>query len=99
MHPIMFRYDDRAARILVEPVDDSRSLLSTDSGKIAAVCQNSVHQGSRAVPGPGMHRNPTAFVDNKKVSILEEDLEFHRLGHELTGRRNGDCQLDELPRA
>ena len=70
-----FRKDHHAARVLVEPVDNARTLHRADAGHF----RTTPHKlfGDRAVlmPRRGMDDPSRRLVDDDDVSVLEDDLE------------------------
>ena len=81
--------------LFVEPMDDARAFDPANSGKIAAVVEERVDQRSLGVARCGVDYQTGRFVDDKKVLILEYDIERDgfRLGIERCGFRFIDRQL------
>ena len=76
---VVLRHHQSAAGLLVQTMDDSRTFLSSDAGKILAVGQQRVHQSVLLMPGARVHDNSGRLVEHEEVVVLENDIEFYLL--------------------
>ena len=93
MGTIGFRNDQQARRVLVDPVDDSGTLLSSDTRQgVAAMGQQGVDQCAIGRSGRGMDNHARGLVDDDQVVVLMGDNKGNRLGTSLDwfGIGNGD---------
>ena len=84
MGGVCFAYNQRAGRIHVNPVNNSGADFSVDSGELfSAVVHNGVDQGSRIVPGSGVHHHFLGFIDNQELIVLIENVQGNPLRPKL----------------
>ena len=77
---VVFRRDDEAGGILVDPVDDAGALFPADAGeRVAAVREQRVDQRSVRVPRRGMDDESLGLVDDDDIRVLVADLQRDRL--------------------
>ena len=76
MRRVCFCDDQQAAGILVEPVNDARPLYPADARQtLAAVGKECVNKCAIGVPGSGMHHDPSGFIQNQDIFVLEDNVE------------------------
>ena len=80
----------KAAGVLVQPVNDARALHSADAAQIVHGVQQGIDQRAGLVARSGMHHHAAGLVDHGHVLVLIKDLQrnvflfygqFHRVGH------------------
>ena len=77
---VVFRRDDEAGGILVDPVDDAGALFPADAGeRVAAVREQRVDQRPVRVPRRGMDDESLGLVDDDDIRVLVADLQRDRL--------------------
>ncbi len=90
--------DHETACLLVEAMHDARSLDAADAGQArAAMGEQSVDKGAAVMPGGRVHNESRRLVDDNKIVILVDDIEFDGLRDRL-GRLGGG-QFDSDPLA
>ena len=87
MGTVVLCHHDDTGGVLVNTMHDTRPNLAANAGKIVAVRQERVHQGSIRIPGTGMHRHSGGLVHYHRVTVLVKDREGN-----LFGLRNGRCR-------
>ena len=81
MRGIRLRYHQKARRVLVQPVHDSRAAHAADPRKfIAAMADQPIDERSRLMPARGVNNKPSGLIDDDEVVILEDDGEAKVLG-------------------
>ena len=80
MRFVVFRDDDAAARFLVETMHDTGALFSANAGRIRAMMQERVDEGVLALACARMKNEPRGFIDDDQVGVLEQNVEWDRLG-------------------
>ena len=75
---------------------DPRPQHAANSGEIANVVEQGVHERAGGVPGAGMNHQPGGLVEDQQPGVLEDDRERDRLGRRLRGLGLGDLDLDQL---
>ena len=104
MGRVVLRDHESATRFLVQTMDDSRTFLSSDAGKILAMRQKRVDQRMLLMPGAGMHDNSCRLVQDEEIVVLENNVErdLLRLRFDLLDFRFAHFHLvagsDEIPR-
>lgn len=88
--------DKRAAGFFVEPMHDAGPFLSADRREILAMGQERVDQRMRLMTRPRMHNEPSRFVENEEIAVLEKDLERHRLGLRIALFNLGFAHFDNV---
>ena len=99
MRSVVLGDDERAARVFVEAVNNSRPFLAADSGEIFAVSQQRIHQRMLLMTGAGMNDQARGLVEHEKILVLEQDLERHRLGFRFDSCDFRFTNLDDVARA
>ena len=82
---VVFRDEDEPARILVEPVDDPRSLHTVDDREIPEVVEEGIHECSRIseLAGNRMGIDPRILTDDREIGIVENNFQVHILSNEM----------------
>lgn len=75
MSLIILRDDDATARVLIEAMHNSRTLLAANSRKIWAMMQQRIHQRVFAMTGSGMNDQPSGLVDHNEIVVLKQNIE------------------------
>ena len=76
MRPIVLGDDEQPSRILVNPVNDSRTSLSTHAGKAASTMgQKSVDERSRRRSRCRMHNHSCGLVYNEQVTVFKDHIQ------------------------
>ena len=97
MRPIMLGDDQEAAHILVQPVDDARSLHSANTGKaVAAMSEQSMHQRALLMAGCRVDDEACGFLEHQQMLVLVDDVEHRRLGLEGHGLELGNVDGQAL---
>src|SRR5690606_27442025 len=96
---IVFRDDDHARGLPVEPMDDAGTLDASDAREVANPVKERVDERRARLRGSGVHGKARGLVDDRDRIVLVEDLDRDRIRSKLKldGRRNRQPQL--LPRA
>ena len=82
MRRVRFRHDQKPARILVDPVHDTRPFFAADARKVAAeMVQQRIDQCARDRARRGMDDHAGGLVDDDQVRILVNDLQRNRFGN------------------
>ena len=95
---IVLRHDEQSARLLVQPVDDSRPLHAADAAEGAAVVQQRVDQRAARVPRRGMDDQAGGLVENENIGIFKDHIERQSLGvgfSRFGGWQNHDDSLTQ----
>ena len=82
---VVLRDEDEPARILVEPVDDPRSLHTVDDREIPEVVEEGIHECSRIseLAGNRMGIDPRILTDDREIGIVENNFQVHILSNEM----------------
>ncbi len=102
MRPVVLGDHDKAARVLVDAMNDARPLDAADAGKrVAAMGEEAVDERIVRVPGGRVHRKSGRLVDDDDVGVLVDDVKVH-LPREARHRRRIDgrrLRFDAVARA
>ena len=80
MRTIIFGYHQKAAGILINPMDNSRPNDPIDSGKISlAMIQQSIYQSTIIISWCGMYYYPLWFIYNQQVIIFIDNIQGNGL--------------------
>ena len=95
MRPVIFSYDKATARVFVETMNDTGTLLSADSRQSRGVVQEGVHQSMFAMTSARMNDKSRRFINDDQVVIFEENLKRDLLwqGNNLFQRWLGELDL------
>ncbi len=74
-----FGNHQRSGRVFVQTVDDTGTDHISNTGKVRAMMEKRVHQGSRRVSRCRMNHHPLLFVDDQQVTIFKKDVDVDRL--------------------
>src|SRR5438270_336063 len=97
MRRVVLRDHHHAARVFVEPVDDSGTKLAANSAEIAHVKQKRVDERAVGVAGGGMDHHSGRFVDDHKIAVFKKNRERNLLRLGGGGGGNGDVDGGVLP--
>lgn len=71
---VRFRDDQKAAGILVDPVNDAWPLFTSNAGKIALeMMKQRVYQCSPRRAGSRVYDHPDRFVDDDQIGVFVDD--------------------------
>jgi len=88
---VILRRHHHPARVLIQPVNDSRSLHTADSGKLApTVVQQRRHQRPPPASTPRVNDHPRCLINHDKILILIKDLQGQFLRFHPVGLRIGN---------
>ena len=95
MGHVVFRHQDHARSILVQPVDDPRPARAANTCQIGAVIQNRVDQRPVPIARGWMHHHARGLVDHQQIGILVQHVQRDRLrlGRVVLGRGEDDGDL------
>ena len=102
MRGVVLRRHEAPARLLVEPVNDSRPLFPADPRERAAVVQERVDHCSLTVPCSRVDDHPRGLVDYNEIFIFKKHLERNALRqgvgrfHRWNGERHPVIQPEAL---
>ena len=80
---VVASHDHQTARSLVQAMNDSRTLLPSQNGKLPHCMQQPMDQGAGIVSFGGMNNHPRRLVDDSDVLILVADVQIEILRHQL----------------
>ena len=89
--------DDHAARVAIEPMDDSRPRRAADAAELVEPMHQRPGQRARPVPLGRMHDHARRLVDDHDRVVLEQHVERDGLGLRPLGRGR-HVDLDSLAR-
>src|SRR6266496_1817192 len=75
MRKVIFCYYQATACFLIKPMNDARSLLAADAGKIFAMRKQCINQCATLASGTGVNGDSRRFVDNNQIVIFEQNGE------------------------
>ena len=73
-------HQQQSAGLFVQPMHDPRSQFSAGSREFAKMVQQSIHQGSAALAGAGMHDHARGLVDHRQPIIFIDNLQRNVFG-------------------
>ena len=86
VRPVGLGHDHDAARVLVQPVDDSRPADAADARQaVAAMVDQGVDQRAGPIAGRRVDDQAGRLVDHDQLVVLEEDVQCDRLTHRCGG--------------
>ena len=86
MRGVIFRNDQKSARILIYPVNYPGSYNSAYSRKsLPAMIKQRIYKRSRRIPDRGMHNHPLRLIYNDYIVILINYIYRNILGKSLAG--------------
>ena len=98
MRLIRLGSDQKTGGILVDPMDDARTLCSSDPGKgIAAVMEKSIDQRTVRMAGGGVNDEPSGFVDHDHGVILKANVQRDVLRKKGEFLQGGKRDFVDLP--
>jgi len=99
MRSVVFRDNNAAARLLIETMHDTGPLFSTNTGKIRAMMQERVNEGVFALARARMNNEAGGFINDDQVAVLEQNVEWDRLGLTVDPGRRRLRQIDLISEA
>ena len=99
MGGVVLRDDENAACVLVEAVNNPRTFLTANAGKIFAMGEERVHQGVLLMAGTGMNHEAGRLVQDEEIVIFEKNIQIHRLRLRVDLRNCGFADFDNCTRA
>jgi hypothetical protein len=90
------RHHQRAARALVEPVDDPRPAGAADAGHLGIAVEEMVGEGPRGAAGAGMHGEARRLVDHHHFGVLVQQAELAGLRGDPLFLRRRRAALDAI---
>ena len=98
MSCVAFRHNQKAGRILVDPMNDPRPLCAADTRQaIAAMVHQRIDQRPRGRAGCRMHDHARRLVDDDQMIILEDDIKRDVFGQQIAFHCSGDCDFHRIP--
>ena len=91
---VVFGYNQKAAGVLINAVDDAGANHPVDAGKGAlAVVQQGVYQGAGVVSRRGMNHHPLGLIHHQEPAVLVDNIQGNRLRahlqlHRLREKKN-----------
>ena len=99
MRPVVLGGDEKAGRVLVEPVHDARPLHAADARQaVAAMVDQRVDQRAGGVARTRMHNKSRRLVDDDQLVVLVEDVEGDGFPSRFRDLRFWQADLDRLAR-
>jgi hypothetical protein len=97
---VVLGYDEAAAGIFVEAVNDAGAGDAADAAQFAAaVVEQGVDEGAVLVAGRRVDDEAGRFVEDEQAAVLVEDLKGDGLGLGFEGPGWGPMDLDAFPAA
>lgn len=97
MGGVRFRNDQKPACVLVDAMDDARSLLTSDAGQVAAkMVKQRIHQRASGATRRRVNDHTSRLVHHDDVIVLEDDRQRNVFGNSLYFSRLVDPHIENI---
>ena len=95
---VVFGDDDTAARVPIQAVDNSWSMLAPAVTEMIETVDEGTGEGSLPVPDRGVDHHASGFINDNDVHVLEYHIKGYVLPNDLARRKRGRRKVYHLAR-